>query len=132
MKKLWLLLAIAVPLQSIHAQVEHAPAVDECRAAYNRSFLRLLSLNQQEAALAKIGYLELLDLHDEMRKCEGVDRERELDYCAETEELDGLALLRLKRFLDRHNLYAQFLARTHKASAELCAANWSAKIRSRR
>jgi len=33
MKTLWLLLAIAVPLQFIHAQeVKHAPTVEQCRA----------------------------------------------------------------------------------------------------
>jgi hypothetical protein len=33
MKKLWMLLAIAVPLQFIHAQeVKHAPTVEQCRA----------------------------------------------------------------------------------------------------
>lgn len=32
MKQLWLLLAMAVPLQFIHAQVEHAPTVEQCRA----------------------------------------------------------------------------------------------------
>ena len=103
---------MVIPLELMHAQEVHhdSPTVEQCRAAYKQSFLRLLSLNQQEAALAKIGYLELLDLHDEMRKCEGVDRQRELDYCSDTEELDGLTLLRLKRFLDRHNLYDQFLA----------------------
>jgi hypothetical protein len=33
MRKLWLLLVMAVPLQSIHAQkVHHAPTVGQCRA----------------------------------------------------------------------------------------------------
>jgi len=32
MNKLWPLLLLVIPLQSIHAQDQHAPTVEQCRA----------------------------------------------------------------------------------------------------
>jgi hypothetical protein len=47
MKRLWLLLAIAVPLQFIHAQVQHALTVEQCRA-------------DQKLVLSKLGATDYL------------------------------------------------------------------------
>jgi hypothetical protein len=56
MKKLWLLLAIAVPLQFIHAQeVKHAPTVEQCRADEKL----WMSKRGDDAAVVDITYGEL-------------------------------------------------------------------------
>jgi hypothetical protein len=106
MKKLWLLPAIAGPLQSIHAQVEHAPTVEQCRADQKSWYATL----EDEAAVANVGYQELQGWFLEMVKCEKVDSERERWYMATHAAVGLIQGTRLRDFLKRHNLWNQFLA----------------------
>src|SRR5215469_6268828 len=68
MKRLWLLLAIAVPLQFIHAQVQHALTVEQCRADQK---LVLSKLKSNERTL--ISYKEGDGWYLEMQDCISVD-----------------------------------------------------------
>jgi hypothetical protein len=70
MKKLWMLLAIAVPLQFIHAQeVKHAPTVEQCRAD-QKLWLSKLEQAPRSSGVANIGYRDLGDWATELQVCE--------------------------------------------------------------
>ena len=82
MKTLWLLLAIAVPLQLIHAQeVKYAPTVEQCRADQR---LWLSKLEQPNS-------IGIPNVDDALG------------------EIFAVMVRRLVGFLERHNLMDQFL-----------------------
>jgi hypothetical protein len=105
MKKLWLLLVMVTPLQLIHAQeVKHAPTVEQCRAHQE---LWLSKLDAESILL--IDFRELNDWSREMRQCMGVDQKFEDRYYNTVAEANFAKARRFANFLDRHNLYEQFL-----------------------
>jgi hypothetical protein len=105
MKKLWLLLVMVTAFQLIHAQeVKHAPTVEQCRADQE---LWLSKLDAESILL--IDFRELNDWSREMRQCMGVDRKFEDRYYNTVAEANFAKARRFANFLDRHNLYEQFL-----------------------
>jgi hypothetical protein len=108
MKKLWLLLVMAVPLESIHAQrVHHAPTAEQCRADQ-----RLCdSMLEQPKSVNNVSFDELGDWAEEMVNCMGVvDPENEFEYFKAISGITGWKLLRVQSFLQRHHMYDQFIA----------------------
>ena len=103
MKNLWLLLAMAIPLQFIHAQ-EHLPTVAQCQADQK---LWLNKLEQNPARSVSFG--ELTGWQGEMIECEFVDRKNERRYYATSSEVVKEQSLILLDMAKRHNLYDQFL-----------------------
>jgi hypothetical protein len=107
MKKLWLLLAIAVPLQFIHAQeVKHAPTVEQCRADEKL----WMSKRGDDAAVVDITYGELDGWIAKMYECQTVDPGNRVQYYNMQSELAVRQVMRLEKFIRRHNLWDQFLA----------------------
>jgi hypothetical protein len=108
MKALWLLLAIAVPLQSINAQVQHAPTVEQCRA--NQKLWLSKLVEPGTTGLAKVTFDELDGWFLAMDECQKVDPELTWRYYNTKGEATNEQLFRLMHFLDRHNLRDQFIA----------------------
>jgi hypothetical protein len=108
MKKLWLLLAMAIPLQFIHAQ-EHLPTVAECRAD-QKLWLNKLEQNPPRSGVANVSFGELNGWQGEMIECEFVDRKNKHRYYATSSEVVQEQSLRLLYLAKGHNLYDQFLA----------------------
>ena len=102
MKKLWLLLAMAIPLQFIHAQ-EHLPTVAQCQADQK------LWLNKLEQNPRSVSFGELTGWQGEMIECEFVDRKNKRRYYATSSEVVKEQSLRLLYLAQHHNLYDQFL-----------------------
>ena len=102
MKKLWLLLAMAIPLQFIHAQ-EHLPTVAGCRADQK------LWLNKLEQNPSSVSFGELTGWQGEMIECEFVDRKNERRYYATSSEVVKEQSLILLYMAKHHNLYEQFV-----------------------
>jgi|SRR5215469_899427 len=107
MKRLWLLLVMVTPLQLIHAQEvnDAAPTVEQCRADQE---LWLSKLDAESILL--IDFRELNDWSREMRQCMRVDQKFEDRYYNTVAEANFAKARRFANFLDRHNLYEQFLA----------------------
>jgi hypothetical protein len=105
MKRLWLLLVIAVPLQFIHAQAQHAPTVEQCRADQK---LLLSKLNSNERTL--VSYKEMDGWFLEMQNCISVDPENQLRYYNTMSETSAMLNMRMQSYLKRHNHWDQFLA----------------------
>ena len=109
MKKLWLLLAMAIPLQPIYSeQVEYPLTVEECRAEQTLWMSRLDELN--DAGTVNVNYSDLNGWSLRMLLCGSVDPELRWQYNNTQRELSEVQTKRLIRFLVRHNLYGQFLA----------------------
>jgi hypothetical protein len=109
MKKLWPLLLLVIPYQSIHAQeVQHPPAVEQCRADQKLWLAQVET--PQGAGIANVTYTELDSRVDEMYLCETVDPSRKLQYYNTFAEIVIRQEMRGRGFLERHNLYNQFLA----------------------
>ena len=109
MKKLWLLLAMAIPLQPVHSQqVEYALTVEECRA--EQSLWMSRSDEPNDAGTVNVNYSDLNDWSSRMLLCGSVDPELRWQYNNTQRELSEVQTKRLVRFLVRHNLYGQFLA----------------------
>jgi|SRR6516164_2691744 hypothetical protein len=109
MKKLWLLLAIAVPLQPVCSQeVRRAPTVERCRAD-QKLWLSMLEKGP-EGPVAKVAFREFEGWQHEMNECSRVDPDNYEEYfktgCASV----AAAGDRIGNFIGRHNLWSQFLA----------------------
>jgi hypothetical protein len=117
MKKLWLLLAIAVPLQSIHSQ-EVQPTVEQCRA--DQKLWTARELFKQDLSTeyffpekrdeTKTSHNELTNRVKEMFDCSKVDPDNERTYYDAMSGICAARAMRLKNFLVRHNLWNQFIA----------------------
>jgi hypothetical protein len=108
MKKLWLLLAIAVPLQSIPAQeVHHAPTVAQCQSDQLLWASKMEVMQPRFAGTADVSFTQLRDWGVEMLKCSDVDPGGRLRYFA---MIQSRLITRYNNFLNRHHLYDQFLA----------------------
>ena len=135
MNKLWLLLLLVIPYQSIHAQeVKRAPTVSISQVAYTRTGkdltpnppltpafeveqcradqrLWLSKLEQpNDAGINNVSFNELNAWTFEMDDCRSVDPEFAREYYATEAEAESAAISRVEHFLDRHNLYGQFIA----------------------
>jgi hypothetical protein len=102
MKTLWLLLAIVVPLQSIHAQVEPAPTVAQCRADQRLWFSELETPDNLD--VAKVSFNELEGWRLEMGDCFKVDPDLRARYDNTISEIYHTMFSRAEDFLARHNL----------------------------
>ena len=105
MKKLWLLLVISVPLQFIHAQVQHASTVEQCRADQKLVLSRLNS-NERTLVSYKEGYGWFLEMQD----CISADPENQSRYYNTMIETSNMLNTKLQSYLKRHNLWDQFMA----------------------
>ena len=135
MNKLWLLLLLVISYQSIHGQeVKHAPTMSISQVAYTRTGkdltlnpsltpafdveqcradqrLWLSKLEQpNDAGISNVSLNELNAWTFEMSDCLHVDPEFGREYYATEAEAESAAISRVEHFLDRHNLYGQFLA----------------------
>jgi len=109
MKKLWLLLAMAIPLQPVYPQqVEYALTVEECRAEQTLWMSRLAEPN--DGGTVNVNDSDLNDWSLRMHLCGSVDPELRWQYYNTQRKLSEVQTTRLIRFLVRHNLYGQFLA----------------------
>jgi hypothetical protein len=109
MKKLWLLLTMAIHLQPVYSQqVEYALTVEECRAERILWMSRLDEPN--DAGTVNVNDSDLNDWSLRMVLCASVDPEFRWQYYNIQRELSEVQRTRLIRFLVRHNLYGQFLA----------------------
>jgi hypothetical protein len=107
MRKLWLLLVMAVPLQSIHAQkVHHAPTVGQCRADQQAWMSKLVPLG---ASVAKVSYKELEGWYQEMDECGSVDPDHGPNYDHTMNDILVTRVTSLEAFLHRQNLWNQFI-----------------------
>jgi hypothetical protein len=106
MNKLWLLLLLVMPYQSIHAQeVKHAPTVAQCRTD-QKSYLSKL-----EKAPDTVSYKDMHSWFPEMFNCgQNVDPDNSLSYYTTRSESSAFQNARLENFLKRHHLWDQFLA----------------------
>src|SRR6516164_658891 len=104
MKQLWLLLAIAIPLQSIDAQeMKNDPTVEQFRAHQQLWLSKLLQ--PYDAGVATVHYKELGGWAEEMLACSDVDTARQGWYF-ETRSVTNLRqIMRLQDFIKRHNLW---------------------------
>jgi hypothetical protein len=106
MKKLWLLLAIAVPLQPVCSQeVQHALTVEQCRADQDVWLSKLTN----RPDVANVSFKELRGWFNEMNDCESVDPDRQIQYYNTKSETHTEQLMRLEHFILRHNLWDQFI-----------------------
>ena len=111
MNKLWLLLLLVIPYQSIHAQeAKHAPTVALCQADQ-----RLWRSKPEQAPIPSgvkdVSFTELLNWYTEMKDCINVDPDHRTDYLATLGFVDTTQYTRLVNFLDRHHrTWDQFLA----------------------
>ena len=111
MKKLWLLLAIAVPVQFIHAQeVHHAPTVAQCQSDQLLWASKMEVMQPRFAGTADVSFTQLRDWGVEMLKCSDVDPGGRLRYFATSSMIQSRLITRYNNFLNRHHLYDQFLA----------------------
>jgi hypothetical protein len=107
MRKLWLLLAIAVPLQPVCSQEgQHALTVEQCRADQNLWLSKLAN----RPGVANVSFKELRGWFNEMNDCESVDPDRQIQYYNTKSETHTEQLMRLEHFILRHNLWDQFIA----------------------
>lgn len=104
MKKLWLLLAIAVPLQPVCSQLKYAPTVEQCRADQK------LWLSKVEDNADAVSWKYMDNWFHEMQECMTVDPENKPKYYNTQSEITSFQFVRLWHFLARHNLKDQFLA----------------------
>ena len=104
MKKLWPLLLLGIPLQAIHAQeVQHAPTFDQCFADQK------LWLSEAQETYVPAPFTELYKRNAEMAECEKVDSSGLNRYYNTMGENNAEKVLRLRHFLERHNMYQEFL-----------------------
>jgi hypothetical protein len=105
MKTIWLVIFGFISVNSIGAQeLKHAPTVEQCRADQE---LWLSKLDAESILL--IDFRELNDWSREMRQCMAVDQKFEDRYYNTVAEANFAKARRFANFLDRHNLYEQFL-----------------------
>ena len=102
MKIVSLILFIAI---SATAQIEHAPTVAQCQA--DQRLWEAKILNGPSDQLPDI-YV-ITDWSKEMSDCLRVDPTNQFKYYVLGAEINGERLLRLSSFVQRHNLYAQFV-----------------------
>jgi hypothetical protein len=108
MKKLWLPLMV-IPLELIHAQVvHHAPTVEQCHADQRLWLDKLEEPNG--AGVAYVTYEELGAWFHEMYECGKVDPANDDRYYNTGSEGLVRGQMRLEDFLQRHNLWNQFIA----------------------
>jgi hypothetical protein len=109
MKRLWLLVLVLVSFNSLGSQeVRHAPTVEQCRADQK---LWLSKLEEPgSTSLANVTFNELNGWGKEMSDCGKVDPEFHFRYYNTDGEATNEQVLRLEHFLDRHNLFDQFIA----------------------
>jgi hypothetical protein len=112
MKTLCLLLAIAVPLQSIHAQAEHAPTVTQCRADQRLWFSKLGTPDNLD--VANVSFTELDDWRLEMGACFVVDPDLRPQYANTISEIYHTMFNRAEDFLARHDLFDEFITEDEK------------------
>lgn len=111
MNKLWLLLAMAVPLQYIHAQeVHHTPTVAQRQSDQLLWASKMKVMQPRFAGTADVGFTQLRDWGVEMLKCSDVDPGGRLRYFATSSMIQSRLITRYNDFLTRHHLYDQFLA----------------------
>ena len=132
MDKLWLILLLVIPYQSMNAQeVKHAPTASTSQVAYTRTGkdltlhpplkpvehcradqrLWLSKLEQpNDAGINDVSFDELNAWTFEMDDCRSADPEFAKEYYATEAEAESAAISRVEHFLDRHNLYGQLLA----------------------
>jgi len=107
MKKL--LLALLILTSSLVGQnVEHAPTVEQCHADQR------LWLAQHEEDVGNNTHLPNIHIirrwAKEMNDCEKVDPTNQLRYYNTISELMTEEKMRMEHFLDRHQLWEQFVA----------------------
>jgi hypothetical protein len=107
MKRLWLLVLVLVSVNSLGSQeVKHAPTVDQCRADQQLWLSKIEDFTSSQS----VGYELATGWGFVMEGCEKIDPDH-LDRYYNTEvEIAVLRVTRLYRFLERHNMYQQFLA----------------------
>jgi hypothetical protein len=99
-----LVLGWLVLTASLVGQVEHAPTVDQCQADQR------LWLSQIEGDNSKLSFDVLRQMAGEMDKCSEVDPANERRYYGTMAEASAAMALRLSKFIERHQLWAQFEA----------------------
>ena len=110
MKVLLLAVAVAILVASLASghptqNVEHAPTVEQCRADQAYWFSKL----ERTHGTDDITYDNLRSWHTEMNKCAVIDPPKEWKYYNTMSESDAEVATRLMRFVNRHNLWQQFL-----------------------
>src|SRR5215472_8064643 len=104
MKKLWLVLLLVIPYQSIFAQeVKTHPTVEQCQADQ-----KLWSSKLEEAPDSP-RYSELNDWANTMLDCMKVDPSLQFQYLNVVAEARAEINHRFELFLTRHQLYNKFL-----------------------
>jgi hypothetical protein len=95
-----------VEIQNHAQEVKHAPTVAQCRADQKSLFAKLEAPNG--VGVANVSYDELEGWGYEMSDCIAVDPEFTKEYYNTLAEAATGQLIRMERFLDRHNLWGQF------------------------
>jgi hypothetical protein len=100
-----LLFLAGTTVSSRQTQVEHAPTVEQCQADQR------LWLSQLESTgpLPDVPFRTLNAWMKEMNQCQHVDLKNSFQYLNTISEANSESRNRLEHFLDRHNLYEQFL-----------------------
>lgn len=106
-RKLWPLLLVVIPLWT-HAQVKHAPSIEQCRADQR---LWQSKLNAVES-FTEVGAKELVGWGTEMGECLEVDPSPifQKAYADTRADTTAVQAIRMFHFIDRHNLFEQYLA----------------------
>jgi hypothetical protein len=86
--------------------VEHAPTVQQCQADQAYWFSKL----EQTHGTDDVTYGTLQGWHTEMDQCAVVDPSNRWKYYNTMSESDAEVATRLMRFVERHNLWKQFIA----------------------
>lgn len=102
---LLLLLLVVSLLARSHAQVKHAPTVEQCRADQRLWLDRL-----ETSTVILPDYETLTGWFHKMFECKSVDPENRRLYHNVMGEVDADQVVRLEQFLRRHGLYDQFVA----------------------
>jgi hypothetical protein len=99
------LLMLALLTASVSGQIEHAPTVQQCQADQRLWFYEL---ENDGSNLPGIDVLR--QWSKEMSVCEKVEPDHKWAYYNTSGEIDGEEITRMVNFLDRHNLWGQFIA----------------------
>lgn len=103
--KVKFLLFVSLLSTSVTAQVEHAPTVEQCQADQ-----RLWISKIEGPAGERPNWDTLADWEKESDDCQKVDPTNRFKYYNLGAEIDAERMLRLLHFVNRHNLYEQFIA----------------------
>ena len=90
-------------------QVEHAPTVAQCQADQRLWFAEI----EADAKGSNKGLPTLAVIrawHSEMMDCQDVDPDNRYKYSNTHSEITAEELLRLRHFMDRHDLWEKFIA----------------------